>query len=190
MARINLLPWREERRKQRQQDFFVMLGLSVALAGAVMGAVHFFVDSAIEFQRERNSFLNREIAQLDKQIKEINTLEAMKKRLLARIDIIQQLQSSRPEVVHLVDELARTLPDGVYLTNVVQENKNITLKGMAQSNARVSTYMWNLDKSDWLDNPNLDVIHTSQKAGARTSEFVLRAAQMHNNKDTAAEKIE
>jgi len=177
MARINLLPWREELRKQRQQQFLVATGLAVAATAAVMAGVHFFVEHQLDFQRQRNAYLQSEIKKLDEQIKEIDALDKTRQRLEARMNIIQQLQTSRPEVVHLFDELVRTLPDGVYLNSVKQENNAVTIEGTAQSNARVSTYMWNLEKSDWLSDPNLMVIETGQESGARVSKFSLRAAQ-------------
>ncbi|MEJ2346870.1 MAG: PilN domain-containing protein [Gammaproteobacteria bacterium] len=179
MARINLLPWREELRKQRRQQFIVVLGLAVVLAGVAMAGVHFFVDGQIQFQRERNAYLDGQIHQLDQQIKEIRSLEATRKRLEARINIIQQLQASRPEFVHLFDELVKTLPDGVYLTKMEEKGSGITLNGIAQSNARVSNYMWNLEKSGWLADPDLRVIKTVDKDGARVSEFVLHVVQSH-----------
>ncbi|NIP72106.1 MAG: PilN domain-containing protein [Gammaproteobacteria bacterium] len=179
MARINLLPWREEQRRQRQQQFFAMLGLAAIAVGAAMGGVHMFVENRIGHQNDRNRFLEREIAKLDQQIKEINELERTKKRLLARMQIIQTLQASRPEIVHLFDELVRTLPEGVYLTSVAQKGSKVTLKGMAQSNARVSTYMWNVEKSEWVANPNLRVIETTEGKSGRVSKFELTAGQAH-----------
>jgi len=177
MARINLLPWREELRKQRQQQFLVAAGLAVAATGAIMAGVHFFVEGQMDFQRQRNAYLEAEIKKLDEQIKEINALDKTRQRLEARMNIIQQLQTSRPEVVHLFDELVRTLPDGVYLNAVKQESNGVIIQGTAQSNARVSTYMWNVEESGWLANPNLMVIETGQADGARVSKFSMRALQ-------------
>lgn len=177
MAHINLLPWREEQRKQRQQQFFLMLAGAVVLVGAAMGGVHFFVEDRISYQQARNSFLEGEIRRLDRQIEEINELEKTKKRLLARIRIIQTLQASRPEIVHLFDELVRTLPEGVYLTEVNQKGASVNMRGIAQSNARVSSYMWNIENSEWIANPNLEVIETGTQSGSRVSRFVLQAAQ-------------
>ncbi len=179
MARINLLPWREELRKQRQQQFMALLGLAVIVSIAAMVGVHFYVEHAMDFQRERNAYLQDEIKVLDKQIKEIDALDKTRQRLEARMNIIQQLQTSRPEIVHLFDSLARTLPDGVYLNSVQESNNALNIKGTAQSNARVSSYMWNLEKSDWLADPNLQVIETAQKDGTRASKFVLTAKQSH-----------
>lgn len=177
MARINLLPWREELRKQRQQQFMALLGAAVIVTAALMAGVHFYVEDRMDFQRDRNAFLQTEIKKLDQQIKEINALDKTRQALEARMNIIQQLQTSRPEVVHLFDELARTLPEGVYLSSVQESNNNLVIKGTAQSNARVSTYMWNVEKSDWLGDPNLQVIETASKDGSRASQFVLNAKQ-------------
>lgn len=183
MARINLLPWREELRKQRQQQFLALLGVAVIVTGAAMAGVHFYVEHEMDFQRQRNAYLQKEIKQLDEQIKEINALDKTRQRLEARMNIIQQLQTSRPEIVHLFDELARTLPEGVYLNSVQESSNALNIKGTAQSNARVSTYMWNLEKSDWLADPNLQVIETAQKDGTRASKFVLTAKQSHQKTD-------
>ncbi|HSN69888.1 MAG TPA: PilN domain-containing protein [Steroidobacteraceae bacterium] len=175
MPTINLLPWRDAERKRRRQEF--MLGTVAALAGAglVWLLVNWQFESAIEYQNGRNQYLRNEIAELDKQITEILGLEQQKQRLIARMEIIEQLQRSRPEVVHLFDQLVRTLPEGVYLTSVVQNNKRLQLKGVAQSSTRVSTYMRNLDASEWLENPALEVVQTTGDAGAN---FTLYANQV------------
>lgn len=173
MARINLLPWREELRKEKQKEFLVILGAAVLASATIMTGVHYYFERQMEFQNARNAFLNQEIEKLDKQIKEIETLDATKRRLQARLDIIQQLQASRPEVVHLFDELVRTLPDGVQLTKVQQDKAKIVLNGQAQSNGRISSYMWNIEKSTWLAQPTLDIIQTQN----RHSMFVMRASQ-------------
>ncbi len=179
MARINLLPWREEQRKQRQQQFLVTLVVAVLVTGAAMGGVHFYVDRTIDFQKQRNAYLQKEIKRLDDRIKKIDAIDKTKRLLEARIKIIQDLQSSRPAFVHLFDELVKTLPDGVYLTSANQQGNKITVDGVAQSNARISTYMWNIEKSQWLTNPNLQVIQTAKQGGTRISKFVLTAEQHH-----------
>ena len=175
MPRINLLPWREAERKRRRQEF--LLGVVGALAGAglVWLIVNWQFQAAIDYQNERNQLLSNEIAELDKQITEILGLEQQKQRLIARMEIIEQLQRSRPEVVHLFDQLVRTLPEGVYLTSVSQNNRRLQLKGVAQSSTRVSTYMRNLDASEWLENPALEVVQTTDDAGAN---FTLYASQV------------
>ena len=175
MPRINLLPWREAERKRRRQEF--LLGIVGALAGAglVWLIVNWQFQAAIDYQNERNQLLKNEIAELDKQITEILGLEQQKQRLIARMEIIEHLQRSRPEVVHLVDQLVRTLPEGVYLTSVSQNNKRLQLKGVAQSSTRVSTYMRNIDASEWLESPALEVVQTTGDAGAN---FTLYANQV------------
>ena len=150
MARINLLPWREERRKQRQQEFYVLLGASAVAAILVAFVGLWFIGSQIDAQNERNDTLAREIKALDTQIAEIEELDRQRDRLIARKTIIEQLQATRSQMVHLFDELVRTLPDGVKLDAIQQAGATLTLAGFAQSNARVSAYMRNLDASAWL----------------------------------------
>lgn len=182
MARINLLPWREELRKEKQKNLLTVLGIAVACTAVIMAGVHIYFVDRIDFQNRRNTYLTGEIALLDNKIKEINELESTKRNLQARLDIIQHLQSSRPEIVHLFDELVQTIPDGVYLTKVSQKGGTISLVGVAQSNARVSNYMWGLDKSEWLTNPRLSVIKTTENAGQRSSNFTLDVSQASKNK--------
>lgn len=177
MARINLLPWREEQRKEKQQNFLVTLISVILITGVIMAGVHFYYVDRIDYQNSRNAYLNKEIRALDQQIKEIRDLEDTKKQLQAQLDIIQTLQSSRPEVVHLFDQLVKTLPDGVYLTSLRQTGNKLVIQGIAQSNARVSSYMWNIDKSDWLADPKLDVISTKGSGNERLSNFTLNVMQ-------------
>jgi len=155
MPRINLLPWREELRKQRQQEFAIMAVVAMALMGVVVFGVHLYIQQLTDFQQERNDYLTSETAKLDKKIKEIKDLDREKERLLARMDIIQQLQSSRPEIVHIVDALVQTLPEGVYYKKITQKENKLSMEGDAQSNARVSSLMRNLESSIWFENPNL-----------------------------------
>ena len=145
MAHINLLPWREELRKQKQKEFGIIAGGSVVLAGLIVLLAHFHVDGLINNQNQRNAYLESEIAILDKRIGRIKELEAMKQNLLARMNVSQELQGSRPESVHLLDELVRTLPEGVHLNKFTQKIKALTMTGMAESNARVSDYMRKID---------------------------------------------
>lgn len=177
MANINLLPWREERRKERQRQFVVALLGSVVFSGLMVLYAHMFMNGMIEDQTARNGFLEQEIVQLDKRIKEIKDLEREKARLLARMRIIQELQANRPIVVHLFEELVRTLPDGTYLTNVARKDQRVTLKGVAESNARVSTLMNNLDASGWMGGSKLDVIQSDQKSDSRENRFTLDVQQ-------------
>ncbi|HVI58691.1 MAG TPA: PilN domain-containing protein [Luteimonas sp.] len=158
MARINLLPWRAERRKQRQKEFGVMLGVA-ALAGLVLWfLVNSYYNGQIEGQNERNAYLRDQITQVDAKIKEIDDLDKQKARLLARKEVIEQLQANRSQMVHLFDSLVRTIPDGVVLTSIKQEGEKLTLEGRSQSNARVSTYMRNLEGSGWMTKPELSII--------------------------------
>jgi len=177
MAHINLLPWREELRKQKQREFGIIAGGSVVLAGLIVLLAHFHVDGLISNQNQRNAYLTSEIAILDKRIGRIKELEAMKQNLLARMNVIQALQGSRPESVHLLDELVRTLPEGVHLKKFVQKNKALTMTGMAESNARVSDYMRKIDGSEWLTGPRLNVIKTTDKGRRRIANFTLRGKQ-------------
>lgn len=177
MARINLLPWRVEQRKQRQIQFFIAMGVAVVITGILLGGVHFWMEALVKNQQQRNNYLNQQIAELDRQIRKISDLEKTINNLKKRIDIIQTLQTARPEVVHLFDELVSTLPNGVYLTHMTQKGNVISLKGVAQSNARVSTYMWKLDASDWLSDPDLHIIKTTHKRTGRDSRFTLNITQ-------------
>ena len=177
MAHINLLPWRDELRKQKQQQFIVV-GAGSAIMGALLVLLaHMQMEGLIEKQNQRNKFLDREIAELDTKIAKIKDMEKTKSALLARMDIIQQLQRSRPQSVHLMDQLVYTLPDGVFLNKISQKGQSLTMNGIAQSNARVSAYMRNIDSSQWMAKPKLDVIETSPVEGKRRAEFVLRASQ-------------
>lgn len=182
MAHINLLPWRETRRKEREREFAGMAGGAALLAAAVILYAHVQIGSMTEFQQSRNAALTHEIAELDKAIAEIKTLEAEKSDLLARMEVIQDLQLSRPEVVHLFSELATTLPEGVHYTAIKREGTGITVGGIAQSNARVSTLMRNLENSPWLEKPLLEIVETSEKDQARNARFILRARQIPGGK--------
>lgn len=177
MPRINLLPWREAERKRRRQEFIFGAVGAVLAAGVLTLVVNWQFDSAISQQNARNQVLKNEIASLDQQITEILGLEQQKQRLLARMDVIEQLQRSRPEVVHLFDQLVRTLPEGVYLTSVKQTDKRVQLNGMAQSSTRVSSYMRNIDASEWLADPALEVVETKGAANAG-AQFTLYANQV------------
>lgn len=178
MARINLLPWREERRKQQQIEFFVILGVAAAITLLIWGAVHFYYTQRIDYQNMRNQFLETQIARLDEKIKEIEDLEREKERLLARMRAIEQLQTNRPLIVRLFDELVNSLPEGVSVTKVEQQGKNITINGVAQSNARVSSFMRNLESSEWLKDPVLDIIQAQDEEGQRISNFTLQFSQV------------
>jgi type IV pilus assembly protein PilN len=161
MPRINLLPWREAERKDRKMAFAVWMGIAAGAALATTGAAYVMFGSMIQAQVRRNDQLRVEIKTLDKQIEEINNLETAKQKFIARMHIIEQLQRSRPEIVHVFDEIVRTLPDGVYLTSVKQNSAKLKFEGVAQSSTRVSSFMRNIDSSDWLKNPELEVVQTA-----------------------------
>jgi type IV pilus assembly protein PilN len=177
MPRINLLPWREDERKERKVAFTVALGVSALAAGVVTFAVYLMFGSMIDAQEHRNEQLRTEIKKLDKQIEEINDLESSKQKFIARMEIIEKLQRSRPEIVHVFEEIVRTLPDGVYLTGVKQTDKKFKFEGVAQSSTRVSSFMRNLDGSEWLRNPELEVVQTTKDKGPG-SNFTLYADQV------------
>jgi type IV pilus assembly protein PilN len=181
MTGINLLPWRAERRKQKQQEFFSITALALLATVAVMMFIHYQISRMIEYQNQRNQYLRSEVALLDQKIKEIQDLEAKKKRLIAKMEIIQQLQLNRPEIVHLFDELARTIPEGVLLIDLAQTDNILLINGIAQSNARVSGYMRNLESSPWLQDPILNVIEAKQegkdKKEPQGAKFTLQVKQ-------------
>ena len=178
MAKINLLPWRETLRKEKQQEFFVMLGFFSLAAAIVVGLVHVYHSQLIESQQARNRFLEDQITQIDKKIKEIQELEAEKQKLLDRMRAIEQLQGNRPLIVRFFDELVTNLPEGVSITSIAQKGKDITIDGEAQSNARVSSFMRNLEKSKWLAKPKLNIIQAKSAKGNRLSTFKLKFKQV------------
>ena len=177
MAKINLLPWREELRNQKQQEFVFMAGGATVIAALIVLLAHLHVDGMISSQNQRNSFLEGEIKILDTRIGRIRELEKSKADLLARMNVIQELQRSRPQSVHLMDEIVHTLPDGVYLNKLAQKGKKLSMNGVAQSNARVSDYMRNIDKSDWMTDPSLDQIKTTEENRRRLANFQLQGKQ-------------
>jgi type IV pilus assembly protein PilN len=183
MPRINLLPWREEERKKRQQDFMIALAASVVAAAAVVGLTWFGYGQAIENQQARNLRLETEIAELERSIAEIDGLEAQKERLLARMEIIEQLQRSRPEIVHLFDEISRQMPEGVYLNGMKQTGMTVELKGVAQSSTRVSALMRQADQSPWLTDPSVTKVETTESGPARQAEFVVNLKQVSSDPD-------
>lgn len=188
MAHINLLPWREELRKQKQQEFTFIAAGTTASAILLVLLAHTQMSSIISQQNERNVFLEKEITSLDARIVKIKNLEKTKSALLARMNIIQELQQSRPQSVHLMDSLVTTLPDGVFLNKIEQKGEELTLSGVAQSNARISAYMRNIDNSVWIAKPRLDVIKSKKGELQRTAEFILRAQQMRSDNSNDEEQ--
>jgi len=173
MARINLLPHRSDRRKRARQHFFVVAGGTALLGALIVVAMHGFYAAKIETQTDRNRFLKSEIAKLDKEIAEINKLKDEIAALLARKQVIETLQTDRAQTVHLLDELVRQMPDGVYLKSVVQRGLRVSVVGYAQSNARVSTLMRNIESSPWLAEPGLVEVKAVNVEKRRVSEFNL-----------------
>lgn len=176
MAHINLLPWRDELRAEQTKQFTNSAILTAIFAGVVFYAIYSQVNGQLENQKRRNSILNTEISKLDTELKEIQDLETTKNKLLARMDIIQSLQQKRPQIVHIFDEIVRTVPDGITLISLEQKGDDLTIKGLAESNGRVSAYMRNIDASEWMSNPRLKYIETKQKS-FRNAEFVLNVKQ-------------
>jgi len=187
MPRINLLPWREEDRKRRQREFMVAMAASFVMGVFVVVATIFFYSQMIGEQRDRNRRLETEIAELEKSIEEIDGLERQKERLLARMEIIEQLQRSRPEIVHLFDEMTRKLPEGVYLSGMKQTGRNVELKGVAQSSTRVSALMRQIDASDWLTDPAVVKVETTENGPGRQAEFVVTLKQLSKSDDADAD---
>ena len=177
MPRINLLPWREAQRRERKLAFLVALGIAALAAGVTAFAAYLMYGSMIEAQQRRNNNLRAAIRTLDHQIEEINSLESAKQKFIARMEIIEKLQRSRPEIVHVFDEVVRTLPEGVYLTAVKQNGMRLKFEGIAQSSTRVSSFMRNIDGSQWLRNPELEVVQTSKGTGPGSS-FTMTADQV------------
>jgi type IV pilus assembly protein PilN len=178
MPRINLLPWRSELRQRRKKEFLVALAGTLVVGAGVVYLTKLTVEGWTSAQRGRNEILRSEIAQLDKQIEEINTLETQRERLVARMNVIQQLQRSRPEIVHLFDELVNTVPEGLNLTEIAQQGSRIELRGSAQSSTRVSTLMRNIDNSEFLKNPGLGGVETVTTGLDRSSNFRVSAEQV------------
>ena len=180
-TQINLLPWREELRQEQKKEFAVMALLIAVLAAAIVGLIHIQMATKIDYQLSRNTFIKNEITKLDKQIEEIKDLRKVRRSLLERMEVIQDLQGSRPSIVHLFTEIVGTVPNGVYLESLAQSEGNLLIKGQAESNARVSTYMRNLNGSDWLRDPNLTVIEIEDKKVNRVSSFTLTVKQTSPN---------
>lgn len=174
MPRINLLPWRDAERKRKRQEFAVGMAGALIVALLIGFLAQLKWQAAIDYQKERNAYIESQIAEVDKQIVEIVALDQQKSRLLARMDVIKKLQSSRPEEVHLFDQLVRTIPDGVYFTAIKQTGANVQINGVAQSSTRVAALMRNLDASEWLSVQKLEKIETKGNTDGG-SEFALYA---------------
>jgi type IV pilus assembly protein PilN len=185
MAKINLLPWRAERRKARQQEFITMLGVAAAAGVLISLLIVMYYIGQIDGQNNRNKYLTDQIALLDAQIAEIAELDKKKDGLLKRKQVIEELQASRSQMVHLFDELARTIADGTQVTSLAQNGNDLTLLGRAQSNARVSSYMRNLDASGWMGNPDLDIIELRGSDPGLPNDFSLKVKLKNPNEAEA-----
>ncbi|MFV2031079.1 MAG: PilN domain-containing protein [Gammaproteobacteria bacterium] len=181
MTRINLLPWRAELRQEQKKAFGMLMVLTMILAAAIVGLIHIQMVAKIDYQLSRNKYIRDEISKLDKQIAEISELRKVRRSLLERMEVIQDLQGSRPSIVHLFTEIVSTVPNGVYLKTLQQTGGNLVMTGEAESNARVSTYMRNLDASDWLTEPSLTVIVVEDIKVNRISAFTLTVKQTSPN---------
>jgi type IV pilus assembly protein PilN len=193
MPRINLLPWREQERKVRRREFMVAAG------GAVFAAVIFTLGGKLLYsswtdsQNEKNNLLKKEIVKLDAQIADIQDLENRKQRLVARMEIIEKLQRKRPEIVHLFDELVKTVPEGIYLTAIKQNGNKLEIHGVAQARKRGSAFMRNIDSSVWMDNPVLQVVESAQGTPTGGSNFTLTSdvvgVDLENGGETTVKKV-
>ena len=181
ITRINLLPWREELRQEQKKQFALMAVMSCVLAAAIVGLIHFQMQAKIDYQLSRNSFMTNEIKKVDEEIKEISELKKVRRSLIERMEVIQDLQGSRPSIVHLFSEIVASVPNGVYLESLAQTGSNLLINGQAESNARVSTYMRNLSASEWLKDPNLTVIEVEDITVNRISTFTLTVKQTSPN---------
>lgn len=180
-TRINLLPWREDLRQEQKKQFIMMAVMTCVLAVAIVGLIHFQMQSKIDYQQSRNRFISQEITKVDEEIKEISELQKVRRSLIERMEVIQDLQGSRPSIVHLFTEIVSTVPNGVYLESLAQTGSSLLVKGEAESNARVSTYMRNLQASAWLKDPNLTVIEIEDITVNRISNFILTVQQTSPN---------
>ena len=181
MTTINLLPWREWKRQEQKKQFGIWCVLSLLLAGSIMALIHMEMARKIDYQLSRNNYISTEINELDKQIAEISALQKVRRSLIERMEVIQNLQRSRPSIVHLFTEIVTTVPNGVSLQTLSLTDGNLIINGEAESNARVSNYMRNLSNSDWFKDPNLTVIQIKDKKVNRISTFTLTVKQTSPN---------
>jgi len=178
MTKINLLPWREELRKKKKQEFFTVLVGMVIVGALLVFLANTLIVGKISHQDGRNQYLSTEIKKLDDKIKEIKNLQARRNQLVERMKVIQNLQGNRPVVVHLLDELTRTIPEGVYYTKATRTGNKLTLEGLAETNNKISKLMRNLDNSVWFSNPNLSTVNNQEVGGKSANAFVLSVNQV------------
>lgn len=184
-TRINLLDWRAERRELRKKQFKILMGLGLGGGVLIAAGAWFFVSHELDSQQARNDLLRAEIREMDQKIKEIQDLEKVRNNLLARMQVIEELQANRSAMVHFFDELLNTLPDGISLTLLKEQGTKLTINGLADSNGRISTYMKNLDASPWFKDPRLVVIKSNEKDRRRKSEFTLTVTMLSRAGDKA-----
>jgi type IV pilus assembly protein PilN len=193
MPRINLLPWREQERKIRRREFMVAACGAVFAAAVFVGGGKVLYSSWTDSQNEKNTLLKKEIVKLDAQIADIQDLENRKQRLVARMEIIEKLQRKRPEIVHLFDDIVRTVPEGIYLTAIKQNGNKLEIRGVAQSSTRVSTFMRNIDSSVWMDNPVLQVVESAKDSPTGGSNFTLTSdvvgVDLENGGETTVKRV-
>lgn len=175
MANINLLPWREELRAEKQRQFVSILGLVAVLGVVVMWSIYTIYSGKIENQRNRNTYLQGQIRKLDSKIKEITTLEAERKELIDRMELIQDLQKSRPQIVHLFDEVVQKIPEGMNLLEITRVGDNVHFTGIAESAPRISNFMRNLSASKWISKPDIEDIQDDKDSGAGRKLFKLKS---------------
>jgi type IV pilus assembly protein PilN len=187
MPRINLLPWREQERKVRRREFAVAIGGAAIAAIIFVGGGKLLYASWTDAQNAKNNLLKKEIQKLDSQIADIQSLEQQKARLVARMEIIERLQRKRPEIVHLFDDMVKTVPEGIYLTSIKQSGKKLEIHGIAQSSTRVSTFLRNVDSSTWMDNPALQVVEAAPSSPTGGYSFTLTSDVVGVDLDSGGE---
>lgn len=186
MASINLLPWREARREERRKQFLVSLGATLAGAAVSLLLWDLTANSQIDHQQSRNQHLSSRIALLDEEVAEIRDLQRKRNQLIERMQVIQALQGNRPVIVRLMDQLVKTVPDGVFYTSLETKSNVVSIEGVAESNNRVSSLMRKLDASDWLENPNLDAVQAAPDYGEQATTFKLSVSLQLSQEDEAA----
>ncbi|MFV8819081.1 PilN domain-containing protein [Haliea sp. E17] len=187
MAQINLLPWREERRQQLKREFLMILVVVAVLGAALVFLADRMVNGQIDYQRQRNNYLSTHIRELDKEVAEIKELQKRRNELIDRMQVIQELQGNRPVIVRIMDQIVRTVPDGVFYSSLKNSNRTITIDGIAESNNRVSSLMRRLDASDWLASPNLDKVQAAPEYGDQANRFHLTVKVELPNSDQQEE---
>ena len=190
MANINLLPWRDEYRQEKQKEFLAVIGFVALLAVLAVYLWMGMVNGSIDSQKQRNDILNEEIASLNEKVKEIKALKEKREELLDRMKVIQGLQGERPVIVRYFDDLVRAVPEGIYLTSLVRTGQQLTIEGVTESNVRVSAFMRNLDASEWFANPNLKSVTAEPEYGEQASEFTMTLVTTKPNDDSDDEAVE